>query len=269
MTLPPHKKKPTILTRLKINEVSLCDRGAGEGCRVIISKRADDDIDDWYKKEAAEEDRQNGVHDSDWYKQQADTAKRQNEELLREDAEREEREKSVISAARKRFQENWNKAFADDAGDETVSAGNDHHASKVADLLVESGKHPDRRAALDHLLHTAQGAAMLRRLRKHEDQPTMTDYKDKLRDLAKRAGPIAIAKVIVEDDNAYGISEHDLTALVTECAKREHPQLSDAQAFVKVFTDQSEGGTVLRRAFNVVKSAQRSDNVTSYPHPKF
>src|SRR5262249_26786041 len=40
---PPKKAK--ILTRLRINEVSLVDRGAGEQCRVVISKR-DDSNDD-------------------------------------------------------------------------------------------------------------------------------------------------------------------------------------------------------------------------------
>src|SRR5262249_59253853 len=56
------------------------------------------------------------------------------------------------------------------------------------------------------------------------------DHKTKLTELAKRAGAVAIAKVIVDGDNAYGVSEHELTDLVTECAKREHPQLTDPQA---------------------------------------
>src|SRR5262249_4950829 len=83
-------------------------------------------------------------------------------------------------------------------GDHVADGGNDHHASKVADLLVESGKHPDRQSALDHLLHTAQGAAMLRRLHKSEDTTTMNPT-DKLRDIAKRYGIGVIAKSIVED----------------------------------------------------------------------
>ena len=90
---------------------------------------------------------------------------------------------------------------------------------------------------------------------------------DKLRDIAKRYGIGAIAKSIVEDDHAYSITEHELTDLVIECAKRDHPGLSDAQAFTKVFTDQSEAGTMLRKAFAVVKSAARVDG--AYPFPKF
>src|SRR5262249_23604953 len=109
--------------------------------------------------------------------------------------------------------------------DEVVDSGNDHHASKVADLLVESGKHPDRQSALDHLLHTAHGAATLRRLSKSEDSTAM-NFTDKLRDLAKRAGVIAIAKVLVEDDDAHGISEHEFAEIVTEQAKRDNPELT-------------------------------------------
>src|SRR5262249_2775213 len=136
------------------------------------------------------------------------------------------------------------------SADELVDGGNDHHASKVADLLVESGKHPDRAAALDHLLHTAHGAAMLRRLHKSEDTNIMNPI-DKLRDIAKRYGIGPIAKSIVEDDHGYSIDEHGLTSLVVECAVRDNPGLTEAQAFSKVFTEQSEAGIMLRKAYAV------------------
>ena len=35
----PPPRKARVLTRLRINEVSMVDRGAGENCRVVISKR--------------------------------------------------------------------------------------------------------------------------------------------------------------------------------------------------------------------------------------
>ena len=34
-------KKPKVLTRLRIDEVSMVDRGAGANCKVVISKRDD------------------------------------------------------------------------------------------------------------------------------------------------------------------------------------------------------------------------------------
>jgi len=231
---------PRILKNIRIDEVSACTKGVGVGTRIVLMKRDDsaDDFDEWHREQAA-------------------IADAQNEKYLREDDEREEREESVRSAARKRFQKIWKKHFADDGDDDPVAdGGNDHHASKVADLLVESGKHPDRQAALDHLLHTASGQALPRRMHKHhEDFTIMTTPQDKLRDLVKRAGISAVAKAIVDDDNAYGIDEHELTNLVIEAAKRDNPDLTDAQAFTKVFTDQSDAGVVLRKAFSVVKAA--------------
>src|SRR5262249_38891608 len=51
---PPKRAK--ILTRLRINEVSLVDRGAGQDCRVVISKR-DDANDDNRPVEMPEHER--------------------------------------------------------------------------------------------------------------------------------------------------------------------------------------------------------------------
>jgi hypothetical protein len=92
----------------------------------------------------------------------------------------------------------------------------EHHASKVADLLVESGKFPDRRQALDHLLHSSRGQALLGRMSKQED-PKMTPQ-DKLRDLVKRAGIVAVAKAIVDERHAYGIDEHEYVSPSTRSA---------------------------------------------------
>src|SRR5262249_16384665 len=43
--MQPPKKRPTVLTRLRIDEVSLVDKAAGQGCKIVISKR-DDSADD-------------------------------------------------------------------------------------------------------------------------------------------------------------------------------------------------------------------------------
>ena len=82
-----------------------------------------------------------------------------------------------------------------------------------------------------------------------------TTPEQKLSDLVKRAGITAIAAQIVKSDSAFSIDEHTLTQLTIEHAKREHPQLTDTQAFAKVYSAQDEGGVILRKAFNVVKAA--------------
>src|SRR5262249_733740 len=81
------------------------------------------------------------------------------------------------------------------------------------------------------------------------------DKKTNLAELAKRAGVVAIAKAIVDEDHSFGITEPELTDLVIAEAKKNHPELTDAQAFAKVYSEQSEGGVVLRRAFQVAKNS--------------
>jgi len=51
----------------------MVDRGAGEGCRIVISKRDD----------SADRDDGGDVYNTDWYREQAAIAERQNEEHLR------------------------------------------------------------------------------------------------------------------------------------------------------------------------------------------
>src|SRR5262249_6082289 len=196
---PPRRAR--VLTRLRINEVSAVDRGAGENCKIVLAKRADAD---YSNVEPSHEERVN----ADIIGRGALRAQERREQQEREDGD------VVRNTYKDIFLGKITAAEAlgievdksDDEADELADGdgdscpecgrgddGNDHHASQAADLLVESGKHPNRASALDHLLHTAQGAAMLRRLRKHEDQPTMTT--PDLQAIAKREGVHVIAKV--------------------------------------------------------------------------
>src|SRR5262249_6964081 len=201
---PPKKAK--ILTRIRINEVSLVDRGAGENCRVVISKR-DDSADDRHVELSAEERAR--------AESEGATALRHAEEqyikahgtghadhLPADDEPENPFSKifqgvkfpessaralaSVAAALAKRndsddskdgLQRDGRKAIADsvegaldqdDDGKPVADGGNDHPAHRAADLLIEAGKFSNRAEALDHLLHNPRGAAMLRRLTKSE-----------------------------------------------------------------------------------------------------
>src|SRR5262249_58898116 len=58
---------------------------------------------------------------------------------------------------------------------------------------------------------------------------------EQLRATVKRHGNvIGLAKFICSQGTT-DITEHELTALVVDAAKREHPDNSDAQAFAKAF----------------------------------
>lgn len=198
-----------MLTRLKINEVSVVDVAANEGCKVLISKRADDADD---------------VHATQWYKEQAAITERQNEEHLRES----EGERDAL------LYEKFLKIF------KRTNAP----AKPGIEFDLADGKH----MKFESERALATWLAINSRLRKlAEETPKMDPLKNLFAFV--KAGCIAdIAKAIVADDKSYSISEHEFTKLVMEHAKREYPSLSPAAAFEKVFTAQTDESALLRKA---------------------
>jgi hypothetical protein len=135
-----------------------------------------------------------------------------------------------------------------DNDDGDIEKQADHHASTVADLLVEAGSFPHRAAALQHLLHKPTGQALLQRMHKTEKELPM-DKIEPLRDVVKQRGIVAVAKSIVDENRSYGITEHEFVELATEYAKAQHPELSGSQAFAKLYQIPE-----IWRACNVLKS---------------
>jgi hypothetical protein len=88
------------------------------------------------------------VYDSDWYREEVVKAKRGN----RAHIAKHDRSFSAIM-----------KAMADDdaSTDPIQPPAATHHASTIADLLVEAKSFPHRAAALQHLLHKPSGQALL------------------------------------------------------------------------------------------------------------
>jgi hypothetical protein len=76
-----------------------------------------------------------------------------------------------------------------------------------------------------------------------------------LRDIVKTHGAIALAKVLVDDGESQGISEHELTDAITAHAKAAHPGLSPDAAFAKVFCASTDEGRTLRQAVAIAKAA--------------
>jgi hypothetical protein len=198
-----------ILRNLRISEISSVDKGAGDGCRIVLFKRDDPSINARIGKQDYSE---------------ADDA----------DA------KDIDNG---------------DAENET------HFAEEVAGLLVRSGRFSSDQEALDFLLGSQHGAALLQRLRQSK-RTTKHTHKDfhmpsrstVLQSIAKQAGGIVpLCKRIIADQSSGDISEHELTALIVANAKREYPDMTDAAAFAKVFGDTSPAGETLRRAIEVAK----------------
>jgi hypothetical protein len=244
------KPKIKVLTRLKINEISLVDRGAGENCRILISKRDD----------SADADR------GDLSPAEITRAKVEGYQALRHAEERFLKEHGTGHADHEpeddpsRFlfsKETFvRKSAAADARGDGDGDGNSHHANQVADLLVESGKHPDRQAALDHLLHNPRGAAILQRLSKHEDlNPMSLD----LSSITKAHGIGALCRHMIKSASSFGVDEHELVKLATEDAQRKYPGDTPAIAFTKLYTESRE----LQQAVEIAKSAALQDDVAA------
>jgi hypothetical protein len=145
-----------------------------------------------------------------------------------------------------------------DASEDPVRApaGDHHHASKVADLLVEADIAPDRATALRHLLRSHDGAALLHRLRgthKSTAKEQPMNRTEELRDIAKTYGVTKLAKLICEGNSSHGISEHEIVDLISTTAKASHPELTEAQAFSRMYTASTEEGATLRKAVNIAK----------------
>jgi hypothetical protein len=263
---PPRKVR--VLTRLKISEVSCVDRGAGEGCKVLISKRYEDDDRPLSAAEIARSKMEGraALRDAeDRFVKQHSTGFAEHEPD--EPAPTPEDDPSRFLFSKETFLRKSYAAVArgDEADrrdeetpvDELVDGGNDHHASKVADLLVESGSHSTREDALAYLLHHKDGAALLRRLSKqhYEDNPMSLD----LSSVVKAHGIGALCRHIVKSASSFGIDEHQLVDLATQDAARRYPSDTPPQAFAKLFMESAE----LREAIEVAKGAALQDAVTA------
>jgi hypothetical protein len=70
--------------------------------------------------------------------------------------------------------------------------------------------------------------------RKRIGKDTM-NRSEQLRAVVRKAGGIMSLCKSIAATGKCAVTEHELTQLVVDAAKREHPDLSDAQAFAKVF----------------------------------
>jgi hypothetical protein len=90
---------------------------------------------------------------------------------------------------------------------------------------------------------------LIKRFSETAKESTMSTS-EHLDDIMKHRGPIALAKYICES-GAHGISESAFTAAVTRHAQAQHPNLTEAQAFAKVYENES-----VWRACAVLKAAE-------------
>ena len=190
--------KPKILTRLRIDEISLVDKGAGRNCKVLISKRDD----------SADGGDGGDVYNTDWYREQAAIAERQNEEHLRNnDDERKGRylkfflRKSPLGDEEEGLIDEPEHVVDNDGADGGVPR---KHRPISFDVSDQHLTFPNERA-------TAVWLAAQSRIRKsnHED----TTMPVNLSDVVKNHGVVALCKYMIESSSSFGINEHELVAL--------------------------------------------------------
>jgi hypothetical protein len=133
--------------------------------------------------------------------------------------------------------------------DEPTAASEQHLVSVLADLLVEGGAAPHRKAALHHLFYHPRGAELVRRLSKKQKETQAMTYNraEELSAIAKQAGGLeAICKHVISGSSS--ISEHELVKLIGDNVERRSGETSE-QAFARAFS----ADVLLRKAVQAAK----------------
>jgi hypothetical protein len=217
---------PKVLTRLRIDEVSAVDRGAGDGVKIVLMKRDDTPRSKPHVERHARRLRK--------FQEMFDSPERDQ---------------------RRSFNEIIGKVADgnDDGGGNSGGGASDHHASKVADLLVEAGSHPDRASALSHLLHKPSGQALLARMHKAADQTekelSNMRTSETLESIMK-AGSIAGVCAAIVAKGSTTFTEEELVKAISRVAAGASPGVSPDIAFAKLY----EGDVTVRKAVDIAKA---------------
>jgi hypothetical protein len=272
---PPRRAK--VLTRLKITEVSAVDRGAGENCKIVLSKR-DDGPDDNTRREMPEHERRY------WEALGATALRHAEERFLKEEGtgyadHTPEDDPSRFYFSKETFLRKSYAARA--AGDE---AAREDEATPVDEMADDDAPPPPDGASAGvpkkHLPISfdivdgtrlefpneralAVWLAAQERIRKSNQKESIAmtqttleaERTEKLREVVKAYGIMPLAKQMIAEGSSYGIDESEFTKLATAHAQGLHPDMSPAAAFEKLFSDNSEDGVILREAHSIAKAA--------------
>jgi hypothetical protein len=208
-----------ILRRLKIDHVASVDRGAGEGCHVVLFKR-DDTVapdngngndDEVYA--AALHFLMHTAHGAGVMRRIFPRGPNGTDDI-------EHLARLVAHAMRARDNNNGDDDESDlTIGDDDETEDEDAETIGDDDDETESFQMSDRNTALQAIVK-------------------------------RDGGVIPLCKRICKE-GAHGVTEQELTALITEYAQQLYPDMSPEGAFTKIYT--SPGGEPLRRAIAIAK----------------
>jgi hypothetical protein len=232
------------LTKLSIAEVSSVDHGAGEGCEILLRKRADT----------------------------IDTATEQLAEYLSDILSDPYCDKpAALSKLFESFGDYLKsnitgKMAKADVDDPLRGPRDEDDSNKLSDRLKElvavmiaanpNHLHPNR--AMRHLLHTPQGRELLNLTISKQEKGKPMNRSDELRDIAKATGGMEMICKNIIDRGETTISEHEFSAALMEHAKTvRKADESVPAAFARIFETDSD----IRTAYGIAKGY--TPNVTS------
>jgi hypothetical protein len=136
---------------------------------------------------------------------------------------------------------------ATDDGDDDDGGGlTGHPVVQMAQLLVASGHKADLTSALNYLLTTSHGAALLHRTHKGEHNTMSTN--ETVESILKDCGPVSFCKAIVDRGRAP-CTETELVAVLSKHAAEQFSMPGD-RAFAKLY----EAEISVRRACAIAKA---------------
>jgi hypothetical protein len=165
----------------------------------------------------------------------------------------EEDKRAVLAETFTEFDEYMQKhvTVIDDADIEIAKARPRDSATGAHGLAAALSEHLIDR--LDHL-RRKHGFEKKESLPMESIEKLKAERTEKLLAIGSAAGAVAMAKILVADNDAHGIDESEYTRIVTEHATKLYPGSTPDSAFAKVFSDNGPDGTLLRKAHAVVKS---------------
>jgi hypothetical protein len=125
---------------------------------------------------------------------------------------------------------------------------------RFIEIVSEASPGVSRREIVSFLLNSANGRKVAEHLASitKKEEPVM-DRTEQLRSIAKDFGVHRLAKLLIDDDNAHGISEFEFHKLMNdEAQKTKRDGETPDQAFARFYSD--DANIDLRKAITIVKS---------------
>jgi hypothetical protein len=236
---------PNVLTRLKITEVSAVDKGAGDGTKIVLMKRDDDrprskpHLERYLRRLRKRESRSFNAIIKQLDDQEISTLTGAQYPRTRLPDLDDDDDGDTIDRDRELLGENDDDAELDEV---ITKALRDHH----------NGHHSLSAALVQHLHDRLE-----RRRERHgytKRKESNMRHTETLESIMKDGSVTGVCAAIVAKGSTT-LTQDEIVSAVGKVAQERYPELSEAQAFSKIYSDGGAEGRVLRSAINVAKAS--------------